>query len=111
FYGEIWWSGNQPYLTMKRGFFYPTLEALWNPRHSQGFSKTIIKMHLSMTLNVTLKTSFMKSKMEKLHLNMIIYQGRNARNVVGLCSRLRTNTGRCFAAKTVLVITRKIFIK
>src|SRR5699024_2782562 len=43
FYGEIWWSGNQPYLTMKRGFFYPTLEALWNPRHSQGFSKTIIK--------------------------------------------------------------------
>src|SRR5699024_10077145 len=27
---------------MKRGFFYPTLEALWNPRHSQGFSKTII---------------------------------------------------------------------
>src|SRR5699024_12707970 len=43
FYGEIWWSGNQPYLTMKRGFFYPTLEALWNPRQSQGFSKTINK--------------------------------------------------------------------
>src|SRR5699024_6729781 len=41
FYDEIWWSGNQPYLTMKRGFFYPTLEALWNPRHSQGFSNTI----------------------------------------------------------------------
>src|SRR5699024_11971524 len=45
FYGEIWWSGNQPYLTMKRGFFYPTLEALWNPRQSQGFSKTIKKLH------------------------------------------------------------------
>src|SRR5699024_9138380 len=43
FYGKIWWSGNQPYLTMKRGFFYPTLEALWNPRQSQGFSKTIKK--------------------------------------------------------------------
>src|SRR5699024_1690183 len=46
FYDEIWWSGNQPYLTMKRGFFYPTLEALWNPRHSQGFSNTINKREL-----------------------------------------------------------------
>src|SRR5699024_8377800 len=48
FYDEIWWSGNQPYLTMKRGFFYPTLEALWNPRHSQGFSNTIKKTRFAL---------------------------------------------------------------
>lgn len=41
FFDEIWWSGNQPYLIIKRGFFCLTLEALWTPRHSQGFSKTI----------------------------------------------------------------------
>src|SRR5699024_11222601 len=61
FYGEIWWSGNQPYLTMKRGFFYPTLEDLWNSRHSQGFSKTITKKESSskwLHLHFTKKEDF-----------------------------------------------------
>lgn len=33
------WSGNQHYLTMKRGIFYPSLRAFRNAWHSQGFSK------------------------------------------------------------------------
>src|SRR5699024_3645631 len=41
FFGEIWWSANHPYLTMTRGLFCPSLEALWNPRPSQGVSMTI----------------------------------------------------------------------